>query len=141
MEKINTRKRNTIKSFSVQSVNVTSISFKCHRYIDNSIHWILSSDLVVKRLTITRNSVVKFQNLIVNHESQPIMSNHVHEIKSIFHSFWRAFGEKNKDLMKIADTNFMLATFSDVILVSNYHGCKEKVINLIPHYLILLTKL
>ena len=26
--------------------------------------------------------------------------------------------------------------FSDVILVSNYHGCKEEVINLIPHYLI-----
>ena len=26
--------------------------------------------------------------------------------------------------------------FSDVILVSNYHDCKEEVINLIPHYLI-----
>ena len=26
--------------------------------------------------------------------------------------------------------------FSDVILVSNYHGYKEEVINLIPHYLI-----
>ena len=30
----------------------------------------------------------------------------------------------------------MVAIFSDVILVSNYHGCKEEVINLIPHYLI-----
>ena len=29
-----------------------------------------------------------------------------------------------------------VATFSDVILVSNYHGCKEETINLIPHYLI-----
>ena len=29
-----------------------------------------------------------------------------------------------------------LAIFSDVILVSNYHGCKEEAINLIPHYLI-----
>ena len=26
--------------------------------------------------------------------------------------------------------------FSDAILVSNYHGCKEEAINLIPHYLI-----
>ena len=26
--------------------------------------------------------------------------------------------------------------FSDVILVSNYHGCKEEVIKWIPHYLI-----
>ena len=26
--------------------------------------------------------------------------------------------------------------FSDVILVSNCHGCKEEAINLIPHYLI-----
>ena len=28
------------------------------------------------------------------------------------------------------------AIFSDVILVSNYHGCKEETINLIPQYLI-----
>ena len=28
--------------------------------------------------------------------------------------------------MKIADTSFKVAIFSDVILVSNYHGCKEK---------------
>ena len=26
--------------------------------------------------------------------------------------------------------------FSDVILVSNYHGCKGEAINLIPYYLI-----
>ena len=142
MERINTRERNKIKSFSFQSVNITFISFKCHRYIDNSIHWILSFYLVMKRRTITRNSVLKFQNLIVNHESQPITSNHVDEIKSIFHSFWRAIiWWKNKDLRKIADTNFKVAIFSDVILVSNYHGCKEKVINLIPHNLILFTKL
>ena len=29
----------------------------------------------------------------------------------------------------------MVALLSDVILVSNYHGWKEEVINLIPHYL------
>ena len=29
-----------------------------------------------------------------------------------------------------------VAIFSDVILVSNYTGCKEEVINLTPHYLI-----
>ena len=29
-----------------------------------------------------------------------------------------------------------LVMFSDVILVSSYHGCKEEVINLILHYLI-----
>ena len=29
----------------------------------------------------------------------------------------------------------MAATFSDVVLMSNYHGCKEEVINSIPHYL------
>ena len=112
MERINKRKRNTIKSLSVQSVNVTFISFKYRKYIDNSIHWILSFYLVVKRLTITRNSVVKFQNLIVNHESQPITSNHVDEIKSIFHSFWMAIiWWKNKNLMKIADTSFKVAIF------------------------------
>ena len=30
----------------------------------------------------------------------------------------------------------MVAVISDVILVSNYHGCKEEAINLIPQYLI-----
>ena len=29
-----------------------------------------------------------------------------------------------------------MASFSDVILVSNYHGCKKVAINLLPHYLI-----
>ena len=29
----------------------------------------------------------------------------------------------------------MVAIFSDVILVSNYHGCKEEAINLIPQHL------
>ena len=29
----------------------------------------------------------------------------------------------------------MVATFSDVILVSNYHSCKEETTNLIPQYL------
>ena len=30
----------------------------------------------------------------------------------------------------------MVTIFSDVILVSNYDGCKKEAINLIPHYLI-----
>ena len=36
-----------------------------------------------------------------------------------------------------ADTleDTMVAIFSDVILVSNYHGCKEEAINLIPQHL------
>ena len=36
-----------------------------------------------------------------------------------------------------ADTleNTMVALFSDVILVSNYHGCKEEAKDLIPQYL------
>ena len=128
--------------FGVQSVNVTFMSFKCHRYIDNYIHWVLSFYLVLKRLTITTNFVVKFQNLIVSNESLPIKWNPLDEIKDIFYSFWRAIiWLKNKNLVKIADTNFKVTIFSDVILVSNYHGCKEKVINLIPHYLILFTKL
>ena len=29
----------------------------------------------------------------------------------------------------------MVAIFPDVILVSNYYGCKEEAINLIPQYL------
>ena len=29
---------------------------------------------------------------------------------------------------------------SDVILVSNYHGCKAKAISLLPHYLINIYK-
>ena len=33
----------------------------------------------------------------------------------------------------------MVAIFSDVILESNYHGCKEEAINLIPQYLIDIT--
>ena len=36
MERINARKRNTINIVSVQSVKVTFILFKCHRFIDNS---------------------------------------------------------------------------------------------------------
>ena len=34
------------------------------------------------------------------------------------------------------ETSVKVAVFSDVILVSNYHGRKEEAINLIPHYLI-----
>ena len=38
-------------------------------------HLFLSFYLVVKRLLITKNSVVKIQNLSVNHESPHIKSN------------------------------------------------------------------
>ena len=31
-----------------------------------------------------------------------------------------------------------VAIFTDVILVSNYHGYKEEAMNLIPHYLIVI---
>ena len=34
-------------------------------------------NLVVKRLMITKNTVVKIENLVVNHESRPVKSNHV----------------------------------------------------------------
>ena len=46
-----------------------------HMQAINFYHLFLSFYLVVKRLMITRNLVVKIQNL-VNHESQPIKSNH-----------------------------------------------------------------
>ena len=43
-----------------------------------------------------------------------------------------SFFSAGADIME--DT--MVAIFSDVILVSNYHGCKEEAINLIRKYLI-----
>ena len=42
MERINTRKRNTINTVqSVQSVNITFVLLKCYRSIDNSIEFYL----------------------------------------------------------------------------------------------------
>ena len=38
--------------------------------------------LVVKRLMITKNSVVKIKNLVVNHESRPVKSSTV--LKPLF---------------------------------------------------------
>ena len=52
---------------------ITFILFKCHRFIDNSN----DSYLVVKRLMITKNAVVKIQTLIMNHESRPVKLNPV----------------------------------------------------------------
>ena len=50
----------------------------------------------------------------------------------IYHS-WQTFNfestYKKPPFIKVA-------IFSDIILVSNYHGCKEEAINLIPQYLI-----
>ena len=48
------------------------------------------------------------------------------ELKGVTHFF------RGSDTLE--DT--MVAIFSDVILVSNYRGCKEEAINLIPKYLI-----
>ena len=48
--------------------------FKCHRCIDNSNDF-LSFYFVVKKLMTMKNSVVKIQNLVVNHESRPASSN------------------------------------------------------------------
>ena len=41
--------------------------------MDNSTDFNLY--LVVKRLKITKNSVVKIQNVVVNHKSRPVKSN------------------------------------------------------------------
>ena len=56
------------------SVKITFLLFECYRSIDNSI---------VKRLMITRDSVVKIQNLIGNHESRSVKSN-----PAIAHKKW-----------------------------------------------------
>ena len=52
---------------------ITFILFKCGRLTDNSTDFYLC--LVMKKLMITKNLVVKTQNLVVNHESQPLKSN------------------------------------------------------------------
>ena len=49
---------------------VTFILFKCHRTIDNSIDF-LSFYLVIRRLMITQNLVVKIQSLVGNQELEP----------------------------------------------------------------------
>ena len=72
MERINTKKITQLLLLSVQSVEITFILFKCHRSIDNSIDFYL----FVKRLMITKNSVVKIQNRM-NHESRPVKLNPV----------------------------------------------------------------
>ena len=43
-----------------------------------------SSYLVVKRVMITKNSVVKVQKLVVNHKSQPVKSNTVYKYVWIY---------------------------------------------------------
>ena len=55
------------------SVKITFILFKCHRSIDNSNDF--SFYLVMKRIMISKNSVVKIQNLVVNHNSRTLKSN------------------------------------------------------------------
>ena len=44
----------------------------------------------MKRLMITKNSVVKFQNLVVNHESRPVKLNPAHELKGLLTELWNA---------------------------------------------------
>ena len=51
--------------------------FKYHRCTDNS-KWFLSFFFAVKELLITKNSVVKIQNLVVNPQSRPVKSNLVY---------------------------------------------------------------
>ena len=52
---------------------ITFILFKCGRLTDNFTDFYLC--LVMKKLMITKNLVLKTQNLVVNHESQPLKSN------------------------------------------------------------------
>ena len=59
---------------SVQNVELTLILSKCQR--SNFIDF-LSFYFVMKRLMITKNSVVKIQNFILNQKSRPIKLNHV----------------------------------------------------------------
>ena len=61
--------------FSVQSVKAIFILFKCHRFNHSNDFYIFY--LVMKILMIKKNSVVKIQNLVVNHQSQPVKSNPV----------------------------------------------------------------
>ena len=68
VQRINKKRGTWTPLFSDQSVKITFILFKCPRFIY----------LVVKRFMITKNSVVKIQNLVVNHESWPVKSNPDH---------------------------------------------------------------
>ena len=72
IERINTRKRtqSTVQRSKCED-NFHFLS-RCYRPIDNSIDFYFFY-LVVKRLMITTNLVVKIQNLVVNHESRPVM--------------------------------------------------------------------
>ena len=63
------------RQLSVHSVMIMFILFKCHRFIDNSTDF-LSFYLVVKRLVIAENLVMKIQNL-VNYKSWLVKSNSV----------------------------------------------------------------
>ena len=83
-KRIITRKRKTkfIKA-SVWSVKITFLLLKYHRFIDYSNAFCFF--LVVKRLMITKNSVVKIQNFVVNHETWPVKSNPVYLI--LLHKF------------------------------------------------------
>ena len=74
MERINTRKRNTINKVHCwkcyDSLHIIEMS-QIYWYVQ----WFLTFYLLVKRLMITKNSVVKIQKLIVSHESRPAKSN------------------------------------------------------------------
>ena len=56
--------------FSIQSVKMTFISFKCHRSIDNSNDFIFLS--CHEKAHENKEFSCEIQNLIVNHELQPV---------------------------------------------------------------------
>ena len=60
---------------NIQNVKITFFLFQCQRLIDNSIGFDIS-------ILLTKNSVVKFQNLVANHKSQFMKLNpdHYHPI-------------------------------------------------------------
>ena len=49
----------------------------CLNVLDPLITPLVLSFYLVKRFMITKNSVVKIQNLVMNHESRPVKSNPV----------------------------------------------------------------
>ena len=55
------KKKSTL--VNIQNVKITFFLFQCQRLIDNSIGFDIS-------ILLTKNSVVKFQNLVANQKSQ-----------------------------------------------------------------------
>ena len=71
-ERINTRKGTQSAVQCSKCYDNFHFLSECHRSIDNSVEFFY---LVVKRLVITKNFVVKIKNLVMNHESRLVKSN------------------------------------------------------------------